>query len=413
MLTRRHFLKILAALSGTALVPSCLTEPPTPSAPTLPITPTSSATAMPTETATPAATDPPAPTSTLTPSPTPVPTITPTASPEDFISVRGDQFYYRGSPFPIKGFNYYPRMHPWRIFNVGEWEPKVTERELKLGASLGANTVRMVIDYQFSLDNSRLQQVRDNYFAPIGQYVANMREFIDIAGRLGLRVIVTLFDSLDWTMYQPQNHWIAEEYLKELVPPFAGDPNILCWDLQNEPDRAIALVGNSSVIPLFQRISALVRKLAPRHLQTIGWIDRARARYFPDLDALLDFWCFHYYDDANKLNDLATFYKSKTTKPVLLEEFGLPTGGPGRDGSRAEQDQAAHYRKVLQTLQDNRMCGSVFWILCDFPIGLAGNPPSPDDSPENHYGIFRLDYSEKPAGMVLREFWRPKRKSGE
>ncbi len=410
MLTRRQFLKVLAALSGTALVPSCSSQRPTPGTPTLSTTSRSPGAARPIE---PAATETLTPIGTTAPSPTTVPTSTRTPSPEDFISVRGDQFYYRGSLFPVKGFNYYPRMHPWRIFNVGEWEPKVTERELKLGASLGANTVRMVIDYQFSLDNSRLQQMRDNYFAPIGRYVANMREFIDIAGWLGLRVIVTLFDSLDWTMYQPQNHWIADEYLKELIPPFANDPNIFCWDLQNEPDRAIALVGNNSVIPFFQRISTLVRQLAPRHLQTIGWIDRARARYFPDFDSLLDFWCFHYYNDANKLNELVTFYKSKTTKPVLLEEFGLPTGGPGRDGSRGEQDQSAHYRTVLQTLQDNGMCGSVFWILSDFPVGLAGNPPSPDDSPENHFGIFRLDYSDKPAATVLREFWRPNRKSGE
>ncbi len=420
MLTRREFLRLLAALSGTALAPACLSEPliPTSAATTLiPPTPPPIQTSFVTPTSGAAATTPatgtPSATATRLPSPTVTPTHLQSTLPEDFISVRGDQFYYRGSVFPIKGFNYYPRMHPWRTFNVGEWEPEVTERELRLGVGLGANTVRMVVDYQFSLDNSRAQQVRDNYFAPIGQYVANIREFIDIAGRLGLRVIFTLFDSLDWAMYQPVYHWIAEEYLKELVPSFANDPTILCWDLQNEPDRAIVLVGNTNVIPFFQRISKLVRRLAPRQLQTIGWIDRARARYFPDFDDLLDFWCFHFYDSTSRLNDLVAFYKSKTSKPVLLEEFGLPTGGPGRNAQTGEQDQVAHYRTVLQTLKDNGTCGSVFWILNDFPVGLAGNPPSPEDSPENHFGIFRLDYSEKPAAMVLRDFWRPNRRSGE
>jgi endo-1,4-beta-mannosidase len=298
-------------------------------------------------------------------------------------------------------------MHPWRTFNVGDWEPAVTERELRLGAGLGANTVRMFIDYQFSLDNSRVQQPRDVYFAPVERYIENAREFLDIAGRLGLQVIVTLFDSLDWFMYQPQYLWIAEEYLKELVPPFVNDPRILCWDLQNEPDRPLALLGNNVVIPFFKRISALVRQMDPRHLQTIGWIDRARGRYFADLDDSLDFWCFHFYDKIERLNDLVQFYKTKTAKPVLLEEYGLATGGPGPDGQHSEAEQAQHYIAVMTTLEQNNMCGSVFWTLNDFPVGLAGNPPSPNDSPENHFGVFRVDHSEKPVAAEIRGFWSP------
>jgi endo-1,4-beta-mannosidase len=397
MLTRRSFLRIIASMFGSVVASACARAMPTPAppSPSLPI-------------ATP-------PITTLTPtvesSPTApvVATATPTPSGPDFARVRGDQFYYRGARFPINGFNYYPRLHPWRTFNIGEWEPRAVEYELRLGAGLGANTVRMFIDYQFSLDNTKAQQPRDAYFAPIPRYIANVREFLDIAGRLDLKVIVTLFDSLDWFIYQPQNHWMAEEYLKELIPPFVNDPRVLCWDLQNEPDRAIRLVGSDSVIPFFKRIAAQIRQMDSNHLQTIGWIDRARAKYFADLDDSLDFWCFHFYDAADQLNDLVQFYKTKTTKPVLLEEFGLATGGPGPNGQHSELDQAVHYNIVLTILEANQMCGSVFWILTDFPVGLAGNPPLLNDSPENHFGIFRLDYSEKPAAAEIRSFWRPRR----
>jgi hypothetical protein len=55
---------------------------------------------------------------------------------------------------------------------------------------------------------------------------------------------------------------------------------------------------------------------------------------------------------------------------------------------------------------ENRMCGSVFWCLNDYPIGIAGNPPSPLDSPENHFGVFRLDYSDKPVAQTIRSFWK-------
>jgi endo-1,4-beta-mannosidase len=400
MLTRRNFLKLVVALCGSTVASACARALPTPTVPaptitaptpTLPPTATATATATPTLTVTPTATV------------VPTPTVTRTPSPLDFVTVRGDQFFYRGVRFPINGFNYYPRLHPWRTFNIGEWEPNITEFELRLGTTLGANVVRIFIDYNFSLDNAR--QPGDYYFALLPQYVENVRGFLDIAGRLDLKVIVTLFDSLDLAMYQPYSHWIAEEYLKVLIPLFANDPRILCWDLQNEPDRALSTVGRDPVLTFFKRVSKQIRALDPRHLQTIGWIDRARAQYFPDLNDYLDFWCFHFYDKAERLADLVQFYKSKTKKPVLLEEFGLPTGGPGPDGNNTEQDQAAHYNTVLTTLEANKMCGSAFWILTDFPVGLAGNPPISTDSPENHFGVFRLDYSEKPVVDEIRKFW--------
>jgi hypothetical protein len=375
---------------------------------------------------------------TVSPSPTvtQTPTATATPFPPDLVKVGGDQFVLRGEHFPVKGFNYYPQSHPWRMFNLGDWDASETERELRLGVGLGANVVRVFIDYQYSIGvkpllppgtpsatvapQSTLTPVLGTptptrtplptptlpFVPPMPEYIQNVREFLEIAGRLNLRVILTLFDSLDVVMYQPANYWIVEEYLKQVVPPFANDPRILCWDLQNEPDRAISTVGADAVIPFFKRVSSQIRQMDPDHLQTIGWIDRARGKYFPDLNDYLDFWCFHFYDDAQRLGDLISFYKGITTKPVLLEEFGLATGGPGADGQHTELDQSLHYSLVYSLIDAYKLCGSVFWILVDFPKGLAGNPPLPDDSPENHYGIYRLDYSEKPVASAVRYAWK-------
>jgi len=323
------------------------------------------------------------------------------------MTVRGDQFYLRGERFPIRGFNYYPRLHPWRMFNVGEWEPEVTERELRIGASLGANVVRAFIDFNYSIVGAPTPTPLDaNAVMPLAQYIANVREFLDIAGRLNLKVIMTLLDSLPFEMYQPTNYPLIEAYLRALVSSFARDPRIMCWDLQNEPDKAISTVGDSVVIPFFQRVSKLVRTLDPLQLQTIGWVDRARAKYFSALNDYLDFWCFHYYDAVDRLDSLIKFYKTQTRKPVMLQEFGLPTGGPPPEGKFTENDQGIHYNAVLKILEDNMMCGSVFWCLNDYPIGLAGNPPIQTDSAENHFGVLRLDYSEKPVTQIIRWFWK-------
>ncbi len=448
--TRRSFLRVIAALLGSAVASACgrpLATPtafrspaepllipasdqsPTPSGfptgtsfptatstprltDTLTPSPSATATSRPTDTRTPtpSATATPRPTQTPTATATRTPTGTPTARPTplpgaDLVTVRGNQFYLTGDLYPIKGFNYYPQKHPWRTFNLGEWDPDGAELELQRAVGLGANTVRIFVDYNFSVDRSKLTPGKAAYLAPLPDYIANVRHLLYIAGRLGLRVIITLFDSMDWVVYQPQNHWIAEEYVREFVPSFINDPRILGWDLQNEPDRAISLVGNAAVIPFFQRVSTQIRAMDPRHLQTIGWIDRARGKYFPDFDNYLDFYCYHSYESADRIVTLAKFYKAQTTKPVLLEEFGLATGGPGEAAKVTEEDQLAHYRTVMNGLAENGMCGSVFWILNDFPVGLAGNPPSPNDSPENHFGVFRLDYSEKPAAAFLRDFW--------
>ncbi len=407
-MTRRQFLRLIAATFGNAIVSACANALPTPTAPA----PTR---ARPTSTLPPSATPtaPPAtatPTLTVTPTQTatraPSPTATRTPRPADFVTVRGDQFFYRGAIFPIRGFNYYPRLHPWRTYNLGAWDANVCEFELRLGARLGANVVRTFVDYHSSLDNTKPQPPFDDAFGPNPQYLAHVREFLDIAGKLGLRVILTLFDGMNWSLYEPRDHWIAERYVDAFVPLFANDPRILCWDLQNEPDRALRQVGRAPVLEFFRRISRRIRALAPHQLQTIGWIDRARAQYFPDLDTDLDFWCFHFYDNAERLPELVRFYKTKTRKPVLLQEFGLPTGGPGYEGKDAEQHQVAYYAQVFRTLAENQMCGSIFWCLNDYPIGLAGNPPIATDSPENHFGVLRLDYSEKPVCAEIRASWK-------
>jgi endo-1,4-beta-mannosidase len=332
------------------------------------------------------------------------------------MTVRGDQFYLRGERFPIRGFNYYPQLHPWRAFNLGEWEPAVTERELRIGASLGANVARAFIDFNYSISAVGLKPTANsaptptplnaNAVMPLAQYVTNVREFLDIAGRLNLKVIMTLLDSLDFQLYQPSNYPLIEAYLRVLIPQFARDPRIMCWDLQNEPDKAISTVGESVVIPFFQNISKLVRALDPYQLQTIGWIDRARGKFLPALNDYLDFFCFHYYAAVEQLDGLIKFYKTQTRKPVMLQEFGLPTGGPPPEGKYTESDQLIHYNAVLKILDDNQLCGSVFWCLNDYPIGLAGNPPIKMDSAENHFGVLRLDYSEKPVTQVIRQYWR-------
>jgi endo-1,4-beta-mannosidase len=413
MISRRNFLRYVALSITGAIAAACgrvvetsapssqaaaLAQPSSSPSPVASVTPTASVS----PTVAPSAVPTLAPSPTSSPSLTPA--VTPTAFPPDLIKVRDDQFTLRGERFPINGFNYYPRLHPWRTFNVGEWDSVGAERELRLAASLGANVVRIFVDYPYSLDTGA-SSPPDVYFALIPQYLSNLREFIDLSGRLNIRVIVTLFDSVDWSIYQPYNQWMAQEYLKQIIPPFVGDPRILCWDLQNEPDRAIVSVGPDVVISFFKRVSAQIRQMDPNHLQTIGWIDRARGKYLADLDRYLDFWCFHFYDVIERLSDLITFYKGKTTKPVLLQEFGLATGGPGADGRHTELDQSLHYSRVYALISGYDLCGSVFWTLMDFPQGLAGNPPSPDDSPENHFGVYRLDYSEKPVARAIRYAW--------
>jgi hypothetical protein len=108
----------------------------------------------------------------------------------------------------------------------------------------------------------------------------------------------------------------------------------------------------------------------------------------------------HTYDAGAVAPDLDAL-RGRTGKPILIEEFGWPTG-PACVENYTEATQVVLYQAVLSAAKD-RTAGVFAWTLRDYDHA----PTSRWDSREEHFGLYRPDGSLKPAADLLRAIPAP------
>jgi hypothetical protein len=237
------------------------------------------------------------------------------------------------------------------------------------------------------------------------QTITRLREVVQIAGNNDMRVMVALFDF--------ENHFPAPgsadearhmRYLQDLIGNFAGDDRIFAWDLHNEPDHYPAWQEGKAdeVLTWLGRMADEVHRLAPNHLVTVGmgkyynlWRPGPDGRRPVDYSDVVSVHIYNAPDTERQLYEL----RQHTDKPILLQEFGWPSG-PGcvlTEYNEATQDWV--YRTILQAAE-GRVAGVVAWTLRDYHAG----PTYRWDSREEHYGLYRPDDSLKPAGETFRAY---------
>jgi hypothetical protein len=300
----------------------------------------------------------------------------------------------------IKGVNYYPQWRPWNPM-WRDWDAYQTERELRLARDqLGVNVVRVMVPYNFTG-----KPVDAGKAAPL--YIGRLRELTQIAGNLDMRLIVTLFDFYK-SFARPGSHDEQQDfdYLRALVGNFAGDDRIMAWDLHNEPDHYDRWKDGDQarVLAWLGRMADEVHRLAPNHFVTVGvgnyenlWLPGPDGRRVIDYSDVVS---VHLYD-AGAAERALEAVRGHTGKPILIEEFGWPTG-PRCVRNYDEATQVLLYRTVLAAAKD-RAAGVVAWTLRDYDAG----PTDRYDTFEEHFGLFRPDGSLKPAADLLRAYAAP------
>ena len=314
-----------------------------------------------------------------------------------FVRAEGGQLTRLGRPVQIKGVNYYPQGRPW-----GEmwylWDGPQVEQELRHArVHLGINTVRVLLPYEVSESGSRRGTVTP-------EMLGWLREMVQIAGSLDLRVIVALFDHHE--EFPAAGTREAEEqlgYLHTVVGNFIGDDRILAWDIHNEPDhyRMWEEQGRSQeVLDWLGRMADELHRLAPNHLVTVGMgsyqnllVRGPDGRRPVDYSDVISLHNYNAADTARQIDEL----RAASGKPVLLGEFGWPTGPLCRVQGYTEAEQARVYREALGQAT-GRAAGVLAWTLRDFDVG----PSRRWDTREEHYGLIRADGSFKPAAEELR-----------
>ncbi|MBS3788792.1 cellulase family glycosylhydrolase [Candidatus Bipolaricaulota bacterium] len=354
------------------------------------------------------------------------------SSDKEFLEIRNGNFYMGGEEYTIKGANYQTRDYPWRMFKA--YDPQQIDKELGIAENFGINTVRVAFNYPYSTGQSKPYEkpVEDTEIDE--QYFENFRDFLGIADSHGIKVISIALNTILWEFFDPKYHHLGNEYLENWLPEFADDERILVWDVKNEPEITQATFrregkgGKYDVEAFTKKMSDKIKKLDPNHPVTIGLSDTIdtcpegantpqstfRKRVIESLSDYIDhedFYSFHYYTHLKYFKTAVDKIKEQTDKPIVLQEFGLPTTGEKWKG---EDDQEWYYNEMLERVNRADLNGVMFWELndhpeklgkLDIPWGAVYDNPVQNDFADD-FGILRTDYSKKPAAHVVQQYYK-------
>lgn len=346
-----------------------------------------------------------------------------------FITVEGHDLVRNGVRFEAHGINYYPKDLAWDRFWTNYADPAAStqiNQELDKAKRLGVNTVRIFTPYHLFSDTLQT--------APYPGYLA---DFISRLQARDMVAIVTLFDfyaSDSTAPYAPTDYQASKQHISTVVNTLGvTNPTILAWDIKNELDRDYPGFGPSQVKAWATEMISYTRQLDPNHLLTIGFYGAVTGTlcydpsvttpvYSPTIAAefvpLVDFVSIHYFLSERCFeSDLQALQTQVGNKPIVLEEFGLPTlSNPAlANPPHTETEQAAYYNALLSVSEAYGLAGYLFWTLNDFSYILPGLPES-----ERCLGILRNslvnvcqvtspgNYSEKPAADTTRRHYEPR-----
>jgi hypothetical protein len=253
------------------------------------------------------------------------------AADQSFVGVNGDSLVLDGQPYVLKGFNYYPRDYGWS--SMTEWDWTQVDQELALASSVGANTIRVSIDYGYSTghpDEVWSEADVQQFQTPTQAYMDAMRQLLAIADSHGLKVIFGLFDyEPSWSFIGRADYAPGVTYLQTIIPAFADDPRIAAWSVFNEGDtipEKFPNVSQDAVIQFNRAMADAIRPLDAHHLVTVDFARIWNAHLAQDF---VDLVSFHYYADPAALPDQIQALRSRLNRPlpVVFGELGSPSGG--------------------------------------------------------------------------------------
>lgn len=288
----------------------------------------------------------------------------------------------------MRGINYYPASTPWFEF-WDNFSADTTIQDLKLAKSLDFNSVRIFLQYSV-FGKERVKE----------EMLEKLDTFLDIAEDQKIKVIVTLFDFPK--SYQLINYTSTDRHLESILTRFKDHKAILAWDVKNEPDLDFSNYGEQVVTDWLAFAIRRARSYDPNHLITIGWSQPDQAH---KLNEQVDFVSFHYYDEADQLTNSIRSLRSKAPgKKLVLGEFGQTSlSSLLTVYRRSESKQANYYAEILDVLSKEKV-SFISWALHDFaeaPSEVFGLKPW-IKAPQKHYGLIRLDGSNKPVAKLMK-----------
>ena len=298
-------------------------------------------------------------------------------------------------PTDLKVISYYPVDAGWTEMWT-KWEPDKIAADLDRAVSLHANTVRAIV-----------QPDTFGYPHPSPVFAGRLQQFVDLAGARGLHVQLTLFD---W-WYSWWDRRGSQTWLRELLTPYVRDPRIAFVELRNE------ILPKPETIKWAAAMIKYAHRLLPGTPVTLSVAARNPLRPLAKLKHLLgkvrpDFFDLHYFGGGGE-TAYSVFAAAKALvapTPLWIGETGYPTtlegsgyGGVPRTESAQEAAQTHFLATTAWAARANGLAANGIWVLNDFvPSAVPNHKPELGD-PDLHYGLFRVDGTEKPAASTVRD----------
>ena len=261
----------------------------------------------------------------------------------------------------LEGINYYPQDSHWDTFGE-KFSSDTLSKDFKIVKDLRLNSARIFVGYE-DFGKAHVSQNK----------LEKLIVLLDEAEKADLKVIITLFDF--YGDYRLQDWTLTNAHLKSIVTSIKDHPALLAWDLKNEPDLDFDNRGEREVLSWLAHSINYLKELDPKHPITIGWSSPEKALL---LENKVDIVSYHYYRD---LEDLATAHAAltnATSKPVVLQEFGMSSyRGLWNPFGNSKKDQANYYTEFFKT-QKRDSIHYLSWTLFDFrgiPNRVAGHLP--------------------------------------
>ncbi|MGH8514361.1 MAG: glycoside hydrolase 5 family protein, partial [Gammaproteobacteria bacterium] len=343
------------------------------------------------------------------------------------------------------GINYWPvssAMYWWRRFDAEE-----VKRDFARIRAAGFDSVRVFLLWEdFQPEPDRIAR----------EALARLVTVADVAANNKLSLVPTLFtghkSGINWippwaleagepssrfrvvsgghvvrarlkNWYSDQSISSAQARLASEVAAVLGDhPALWAYDLGNENSNCVMPPSRECGLAWLKTVAGAIRSVDSSHPITMGLhmedLEQDRKLGPGEAAQVCDFLCMHGYPiyakwafsptDAMILLFLGLITRWLGGRDVLFEEFGAPTipkqigwslqaAGPSHVPLLDEQEAALFTHRALHALKRFGFCGAMLWCYGDYDQALWREPPLDEAAHERYFGLWRSDYSPKPA----------------
>ncbi len=316
--------------------------------------------------------------------PEPFPIDTVKANPA--FNTLGKKIRYHNTDFTIKGINYYPKNSAWDTFGEA-FNDDTIAGDFDIIKAAGLNSIRIFIQYEdFGQADVRPEKMK------------KLRTLLDLAEAKGLKVIVTLFDF--YSDYSLESWTLTGRHAEKIVSAFRNHRAIIAWDIKNEPNLDFDERDKNNVLNWLRQMITVVKENDPNHLVTIGWSDTSAAK---NLEDKVDFVSYHFYNAIDDFEKEHAALDKVTQKPLLMEEFGIPSYRGFWSWFGENKEGQADYHKKMQALIKQHHIAFMSWTLYDFPHvpnQVAGRWPWQKNR-QKKFGFIDEKGTKKPAFLYI------------